>query len=572
MPDFIKTQNTFSNGEVAPDFYAHDNLSGLSKLENMDVLPGGGLRRRSGLDRITNLLWPAKLAPFSVSDNEQYIIAMANERLWIFSPDGTMVQNIFSPWSYDDVARVQYAQRFGTMIFVHPDYQPRILRKTNSGFELNLFDFSVNDNMTQNMPFMKFDDADGISITVSAASGGNNYATFTTSADFWTADSVGERILLMGLQWRITAVTDAKNAIAYTNNAYTLPQSAIKDWQESAFSNRRGWPCSITFHQDRLVFGGSRDWPSGVWMSCVGKHNNFSVGTGLDDEAIFITLTSQQRQQICTVVSSDNLQILTSVGEWAISNKPLTPASVDIKQHTSVGSVATRYLAPQKIEGATVFVSQNMRDIRELSLDDLGENYNANDLCAMSKHLMTNPIDMAYNPGTRQLFVVMADGTMAVLNQNAALGISAWGKYITDGEFISVAVLDDDTFVVVKRGNTISLEKFDENALSDGDYNFSFCASGLPLRTSGHNVSRLRIRKIMARVLNTKSLSINGIRTVLPNEIYADGAGGFNGDVSISMLGTTRDCINAPWRIHGDDQLPATVLSVSVFGNYGIEK
>ena len=49
MADFIKTQNSFANGEVSPEFYAHDNINGLSKLENMDVLAGGGLSRRCGL-------------------------------------------------------------------------------------------------------------------------------------------------------------------------------------------------------------------------------------------------------------------------------------------------------------------------------------------------------------------------------------------------------------------------------------------------------------------------------------------------------------------------------------------
>ena len=570
MVDFIKTQNTFFNGEVAPEFFANDNLSGLSQLENMDVLSGGGLSRRRGLTKVTDLLKAAKLLPFSVSDGEQYIVALADERIWVYAPDGTLAQSLTSPWSYDDVASVQYAQRFGTIIFVHPDFQPRILTKISGGFALNLFNFSVNDDMTQNMPFMKFDDADGITITLSANNNGNNYANFTTNSDFWTLDCVGERIYLIGKQWRISSFVDARNVVAYTNGTYTLPQSPVTDWQEGAFSARRGWPCSITFHQDRLVFGGSRDWPSGVWMSQVGKHNNFAVGTGLDDEAIFITLTSQQRQQICTVVSSDNLQILTSVGEWAISNKPLTPSSVDIKQHTSVGSVASCYLPPQKIEGQTVFVSRNMRDIRELSLDELGEKYNAKDLCPMAKHLMTSPVDMAYNQLTRQLFVVMSDGTMAVLNQNAALGISAWGKYKTDGEFLSVAVVDDKTYVVVRRNNAIALDVFDDDALSDVGVDFSFCASGLPLRVSGHNVSRLRIRKIAARVLNTKSLFINGSRITLPNDVYDNDSDGFSGDVSIETLGTSRECGNAPWKIHGDEQLPATILSVSMFGNYGI--
>ena len=93
-------------------------------------------------------------------------------------------------------------------------------------------------------------------------------------------------------------------------------------------------------------------------MSQVGRHNNFNVGTGLDDEAIFLTLISQERQQICTVVSSDNLQILTNAGEWVISNQPLTPSAVNVRQHTSVGSVTGVYLPPQQIEGKTVFIDK----------------------------------------------------------------------------------------------------------------------------------------------------------------------------------------------------------------------
>ena len=421
MVDFIKTQNNFSRGEVAPEFFARDDIAGLSKLENMDVLSGGGLTRRAGLAKVATLNSLVRIVPFSVDENENYILALGDYRATIMETDGSVVQSLVSPWAYTDVAKLQYAQRFGTMILVHPDYQPRIIAKTATGFDLNLFEFSSNDDMTVNIPFMKFDDANGITITVMSNAGGNTYATFTTNTDFWSADQVGERLYLMGKQWVITSYVDARVVVACTNTTYTLPASPITDWFEAAFGSYRGWPCSITFHQDRLVFGGSRSHPSGICMSHVGDHKNFSVGTGLDDEAIFLTLVSSRRQQIATVVSSDNLQILTSVGEWAISNKPLTPSSVDIKQHTSVGSVVSTYLPPQKIEGQTVFVSEDMRSIRELSLDDLGENYNANDLCALSKHLMSEPVDIAYNSSAHKLFVVMADGTMSVLNYNSGL-------------------------------------------------------------------------------------------------------------------------------------------------------
>ena len=569
MADFIKTQNSFADGEVSPEFFARDNLNGLSRLENMDVLSGGGLRRRRGLASVAELSSDARLIPFSVSESAEYLLVLTNGHVLVYQGN-TRVADLLSPWNYAALAKLQYAQRFGTMIFVHPDYQPYVLEQTDGAFDLSVFSFERNDSdMSINMPFMKFDDTDGINITVSSNASGNNFATFTTNKAHWTSDDEGGRLLMLGKQWLITEYVSPTVVYATTNSTYTIPSSSVYDWAESAFSARRGWPCSITFHQDRLIFGGSRSWPGGIWMSRVGNHKNFNVGTGLDDEAIFITLLSQQRQQICTVVSSDNLQILTNVGEWAISSKPLTPSAIDIKQHTSVGSVASRYLPPQKIEGATVFMSAGKKDIRELSLDQLGEYYNANDLCAAAKHLMNDPVDLSYNPDTRQLFVVMANGDMAVLNQNSALGISAWGQYKTQGQFKSVATVGGETYVVVCRDDDFYLEKFSDSVLNDaGQYGFSFTAAAMPLRASGHNATMTRIRKISARVLDTKTLFINDARASLPNEIYADDAPGYTGDVSVNLLGMQRNCASSPWKISSSEQLPSTILSVAIYGYY----
>ena len=571
MTDFIKTQNSFADGEVSPEFYARDNLNGLSYLENMDVIAGGGLRRRRGLATVDTLTSSARLIPFSVSETENYILALTDGHMLIY--DGaTVICDLLFEWDFDDYPKIQYAQRNGTMIFVHPKYQPCILQMGSVNFELVPFEFKRNDtDMTLNMPFMKFDDAATINITVTANSAGNNTATFTTNKAFWTQNSVGGYLLLLNNQWRITEYVSPTVVYAYTNSQYNLPSDPVTDWYESAFSDRRGWPCSVTYHQDRLIFGGTPSWPSGIWASRVGQYNNFNVGTGLDDESIFVTLLSQQRQQICTLVSSDNLQILTNSGEWAISSKPLTPSSIEIKQHTSVGSVATRYLPPQKIEGATVFISATEQDIRELTLDALGENYNARDLCTQAKHLMNTPTDISYNENTRQLFVVMTDGNMAVLNQNSALGISAWTRYKTDGTFKSVATIAGKTYVVVARGDTCYLETFSDTALSDASqYDFSYTASALPVRASGHNARKLRIRKIVARTLDTKTLFINGMRAPFPDNIYDAAAPGYSGDVSVNILGTQQNCITAPWTISSNEQLPTTILSVGVYGNYTI--
>ena len=537
MANFTKTQNSFSYGEVAPEFYAHDDLSGLSYMENLDVLDGGGLARRYGMSHVAKLSDNARLIPFSVSETENYILAMSDGRMWIYSPDGTRLASILTSWTQDMLGKLQYAQRFDSMVFVHPDVRPQILQKKSDGFSLTNFVFDRDDaTMNVLMPFMRYDDTADISITLSASDQGNNYATLTTNRDFWTAEYSGTELMINGRQWIITKYISPTQVVAYTNGGYTLPDKPVTDWTEATFSPTRGWPCSITFHQDRLVFGGARSYPGGVWLSKVGQHKNFDIGTGLDDEAIFLTLLSQQRQQICTVVSGDNLQILTSVGEWAVSNKPLTPSAVDIKQHTSVGSFDGWYLPPQRVEGATVFVSNNLKDIRELALDDLGETYNATDLCSFSKHLMVSPIDIAYNATQHKLFVIMSDGKMAVLNKNSSLGINAWGRYNTSGDFKSITVVNDITYVVVERKGIFSLEKFSSDSIQDaGQYDFSWRASALPLRVSGHNVKRIRIRKITARVWDTKSVFINDMRCDLPNQIYEDFAPGFSGEVCINV-------------------------------------
>ena len=568
MVNFIKTQTSFANGEVSPNFYANSDIHGLSRMENMDVIPGGGLRRRSGLKKITKLSGNARLVPFSVSENENYILAIMNGMVRVFSGD-SFVQDIFAPWSYDDTNLLQYAQRFGTMIFVHPDYKPKILYRDNGVFKFIDYGFTSSDGDNNiDMPFMRFDDSENINITVVSS---NNVTHFKTDTDFWTPENVGGHLSLLGKTWLVTSYVDARDIIAICNNGFTLPNAPVSDWAEAVFSPRRGWPTSITFHQDRLVFGGAKSWPGGVWMSCVGNHKSFNIGTGLDDQAIYITLVSGRRQHICTMVSADNLQIFTSDGEWAISNKPLTPESVDIKMHTNIGCVSDRYMPPQEMDGVTAFVSKNRRDIREMVLDDFGENYHANNLCALSEHIMKNPIDIAYNNTDKKLFVVMADGEMAVLNRDSAHGISAWGHYTTQGYFRAVGVAGDKTYVVTERESNFFLEMFSDSEFNDsGEYAYESRACGLPIMTSGHNAKYVRVTKIIARVHDTKTMFINNLRMEFPNEVYEADADGFSGDIEMNPLGTLRDMVDCPWEISSDDELPMTILSVTLYGRYQI--
>ena len=568
MGNFLYTQNTFSCGEVAPDFYAINNIHGVSKLENMDVLQSGGLKRRAGLKKIAAIPSNSIIVPFIISETEKYLLVIYQESIDIYSND-TKITTLVTPWQNTDLSKLQYAQRFNNLFFVHPDYSPYRLIKTSSGFSVSQFNFFTNQDTSINAPFLRFEDTEDISITISASDIDNNHATFTTNKDMWANKWCGVRLIVDNRQWIIESVQTARIATARTNGAFSLPADPIYDWVEVAFSDSRGWPMSVSFHQNRLVFAGTYTLPNSVWMSKTGEYNNFDSGTGLDDEAIFVTLLSAQHHQISTVISSDNLQILTSVGEWAISNSPLTPSNVNIKQHTSVGSIITRYLPPQQIEGSTVFISKSGKDIRELDMDVLNQTYNATDLCLYAKHLMNEPVSLAYNPVLHRLFIVMQNGDMAVLNKYSNTEISAWGTYKTEGLIKYVAVMDENTYVIVKRGNISYLEKFDETCLNDaGEYSFSFTVSALPMITNGHGLKKVRARKISVRLRNTKTGYINGKRLEIPNDVYDENNAGYNGDLSVDLLGLQYDTMTPLWSLSSSEQLPITMLSISVDGWY----
>ena len=568
MGNFLKTQNIFSYGEVSPEFYAINNNNGLSCLENMDVLQSGALKRRPGLKQISEIPDNAILIPFQISESEKYLLVMYGRIIDVYQND-TKIDSLFASWTTLNLNQLQYAQRFNKIFFVHPDFRPQIFTKDASGFHMDAFVFHINTDVTINIPFMRFDDMDDVSITITNSDIDNNHATFTADKDIWSDDWRGERLLINNKQWIVESVQSARVATVITNGSFTCPGYAIHDWYVAAFSNKRGWPRAVSFHQNRLVFGGTKSSPNNIWMSKVGDYNNFDAGSGLDDDAIFTALLSLQHHQISTIVSSDNLQILTSVGEWAISNSPLTPSNVNIKQHTSVGSITNVYLPPQQIEGATVFVSQSGKDVRELDLDDLSQHYNANDLCSWAKHLMQNPVSIAFNQLTHQLFVVMSDGYMAVLNKHPNTDISAWGKYITDGAFKYVAVFDNCTYAVVKRGNKYYLEKFDSAYLIDAQtHKFTYKISALPIIINGHNPKKIRARKISLRVKDTKTVFINNYRIEIPNSVYEPSCPGYDGDLSVNLLGTQINTMEPLWTVSSNEQLSATILSITVDGWY----
>ncbi|HEY9078842.1 hypothetical protein [Magnetovibrio sp.] len=454
-------KTSFTAGEVSlelagrGDLTAYDN--GAGNLTNIFVMPTGGIYRRAGLRFVDTAPGEGRLVAFEFNTEQVYLLVFREGQVDVYQ-DGTILTTITpAPWTLAQVKGINWVQSADTLLITHPDVPPKKLTRDKDG-TWSIADWAFFEKDSEiHQPYHKFAN-DEVTLQASATSGS---ITVTASADVFVADHVGKRFRIEGKELEITAITDATHATAMVKSTLTTTV-ATKDWTEQAFSNIRGWPVSVCFHQDRLVIGGSRDAPNRLWMSKSADLFNFDLGTGLDDEAIDFAILSDQVNAVRAVFSGRHLQVFTSGAEWMVSGDPLTPSSIQLKRQTRVGSPIDRTVPPCDVDGATLFVSRTGDELREFLFTDLEQAYQAGDLALLARHMVKTPLDQDFDKTRRHLHIVMSDGTIASLTLFRREKVTAWSRQVTDGTFLSVALVGTDVFVMVKRANAYFIETLDD--------------------------------------------------------------------------------------------------------------
>lgn len=459
----IKT--TFTAGEVSRallgrgDLRAYEN--GALALRNVFIEPTGGVTRRAGLRFIDTVAGDGRLLAFEFSVEQTYLLVLTDRLLSVYAQD-TLVTTIAAPWTESQITQVSYTQSADTLLLVHPDVPPhRLTRNAGGVWLLQGWDF-FNDDGVVRQPYFKFVDT-SVTLTPDATSGS---VTLTASAAVFSADHEGTRLRIAGKE---VLVTDFNSPTVVTATVIqTLSGiAATIDWQEQAFSPVRGYPVSVAFHQDRLVLGGSRDLPNRLWFSVSGDLFNFDIGVGLDDQAIEFSILSDQVNAIRGIFSGRHLQVFTSGAEWMVTGDPLTPANVQIRRQTRVGSMTSRSIAPVTVDGATLFVARNGEQIQEFLYTDIEQAYQVTDLALVSRHIVPTPLDMDFDQRRRLLFLVRDDGRFATLTVFRAEAVAAWTLHETDGYVRSVAVVGDRVFLLVRRGESYQIESVEDTLQMD---------------------------------------------------------------------------------------------------------
>jgi hypothetical protein len=549
MARFVSMQTNFTAGELDPLMRARVDLksyeNALEKATNVLCQPQGGITRRNGTRYLTALpnsgtesaANGVRLVAFEFSTSDSYMLCFTHNRMYVFK-DGVLITNINgtgNPYLVTTIAgsrldELCWTQSADTLIVVHENIPPvSIVRGANDA------SWTASNLSFGSIPKYAFTIAfsnPAATLTPTAVSG---KIKLTTSASVFNSGHVGQyvnaspqgraKIVQFISGTEVNVVTEFP---FFSTTAIASGQWELETGYEDVWSSTRGYPRSVTFHQGRLFFGGSRARPSTVWGSRVGQFFDFEPSEGFDDDALEATLDTNTFNAIVDITSGRDLQLFTTGGEFYVQQQglePITPASFTVSSAGRNGSKPG--IRVQLLDAGTLFVQRQGKALAEVSFNDTQLTYITSKISLLSGHLLKNPKRMslrrAVDTDENDLLLIVngTGGTMTAYSLLRAENVIAPSEFITaGGEFLDVGVDITDIYSVVKRtiNGTVQyyVEKFEDGLLTD-------CA------ITGGAVSSVTASHLVGKTVN---LLLDGL-------VQADEVVGAGGSISIPRSSTT---------------------------------
>jgi hypothetical protein len=257
----------------------------------------------------------------------------------------------------------------------------------------------------------------------------------------------------------VTAFTDSQH-VTCTVILPPVSTAGTYLWSEGAFSAYRGYPSTIAFYEQRLLYSGTAFQPNTVWGSVTSDFDNFQYSSN-DDGAVAFQPAVAQQNQAAWIATLLRIHLGTSGEEIIMASgnldEALTPSNVTMRAQSYYGSAP---IQPMLLQNSILFIERNglrVREMRELSPYIVPTDFIAPDLTLMAEHV-TQPglvaMDFGRLPDPLAYFI-RSDGVLPVMTYNREQNIMAWARYVTQGNFESVACIygapADEVWVSVKR-------------------------------------------------------------------------------------------------------------------------
>lgn len=476
-------QTNFVAGECDPKLRSRNDVKqyyqGCYKARNVFVIPQGGMKRRPGLvmaSMLPSIPSLVRFITFAFSTSQRYLMMVTAGNVAVYK-NGVFQVNIPIPHTAVQLRELTWIQSLDTLILFHPDVQTRKIQRAGSDVLWNVSAIAYS-----NIPTYYFERSTSNNVTMNTAA-----ATSATAAgaEFSPSD-VGKYIRGGGGYSKITGYTSPTVVTVNTLTNYVDLTIDAGSWsiEEAVWSDTRGWPSCGTFHQGRLIVGGTRQRPQTIWGSRSGLYFDFDASSTLDDYGFESTADSDTVSAIQQLYSGRHLVIFTNDSEWyiPIDNDPLVPKNQWLKRATRRGEKSedadgNLYRLPVvEVDGGILFIQAGGKAVREFLWDDPQQDYGAQNISLLSSHLLNNPVDFALRKATNTedsdlALIVNGDGTLTTLCTLRDQNITTWTLCHTQGLFKAVGIDGERMYFLVERNiaGVVNwyLEYFDESYMLD---------------------------------------------------------------------------------------------------------
>lgn len=204
-------------------------------------------------------------------------------------------------------------------------------------------------------------------------------------------------------------------------------------WAEGAWSDFRGWPSAVAFHEGRLGWSGK----STLWLSVSDAFDVFDDATEGDSGPISRSIGTGPVDVINWMLSLERLVLGGDGAEWSVRSssldEPITPTNFSIKAASTQGSFPVQGL---KVDRRGVFVQKSGSRVYELSFqaDPNGTDYGSVNLTQLIPEVgepSIVKIAVQRQPDTR-IHCVRSDGTVGLLVIDPAENALCWLEVDTD--------------------------------------------------------------------------------------------------------------------------------------------
>jgi hypothetical protein len=469
-------QSAFTNGELTPALHARIDLDqykrGLKTLRNCFTHPHGGVSNRPGTTFVVEVKDSTKvtrLIPFQFNTTDTYCLEFGDLYIRVIRNGGQVLSGgspveIVTPYTEAQLFDLKFTQSADIITIVHPSHAPRELSRTShTAWALNTITFAPSIGTVTGLSSSAVGATYLYAVTAvhseTFEEGLPGYVTSLTrtSTLSWTAVTGAGRYNVYLATNGVYYLIGEAGTNSFLDATYTQDKTETPPTARNPFSGANNYPATVGYFNQRLCFGRTNNYPQTIWMSKVGSFKNFTVSSPYqDDDAITVTIDSNEVNEIRHLMALTDLSVLTSGAEAVITSNDNAFVFANLRRKIQ-SYYGVSEVTPVIVGKSALFTQDKGNVVREITYDDLG-NYTGNDRSIFSTHLFKDRtiVDWAYAKAPESIiWAVRNDGILLGLTHLSEQGVFAWHWHDTDGQFESVISISEGNesavYVLVKR-------------------------------------------------------------------------------------------------------------------------